>query len=253
MVIAWAPGHIAAHGTQLASIHCWQPLKCVTDGRFAAVRAAGTMEDQGRDPLHSQAMSAKPRVKPKTAVGARVAPARATAASQSPAKPVAKSAAQGATIAGYIAKLEPWQATLVRSVCTAVEKAGPKLSSGIKWGQPVFEQGGPVCYVKAFRSAVNFGFWRGIELKDPKGVLEGSGEKMRHIKLSKGATLNEAAVSQLIKQAISLNQIKGDPTKPTAKAMSKAAAKSTPKPRGKSAPTATAKPATMSAGKARVS
>jgi hypothetical protein len=44
-------------------------------------------------------------------------------------------------------------------------------------------------------------------------VLQGSGEKMRHIKLSQLADIDAELFSELIRQAIELNSKKGDPTK----------------------------------------
>jgi hypothetical protein len=41
-------------------------------------------------------------------------------------------------------------------------------------------------YVNAFKAHVNVGFFRGAELADPEGLLEGSGKFMRHVKLSSG-------------------------------------------------------------------
>ncbi len=69
--------------------------------------------------------------------------------------------------------------------CAAiVQKAAPEASESIKWAQPVYESNGPFAYIKAFKNAVNFGFWRGVDLDDPQGLLAGDGDKMRHVKLS---------------------------------------------------------------------
>ena len=38
-------------------------------------------------------------------------------------------------------------------------------------------------YVNAFSAHVNVGFFRGAELSDPSGLLEGTGKRMRHVKL----------------------------------------------------------------------
>ncbi len=38
-------------------------------------------------------------------------------------------------------------------------------------------------YVNAFKAHVNVGFFRGAELPDPNGLLEGTGKFMRHVKL----------------------------------------------------------------------
>ncbi len=38
-------------------------------------------------------------------------------------------------------------------------------------------------YVNAFKAHVNVGFFRGAEIADPDGLLEGTGKFMRHVKL----------------------------------------------------------------------
>jgi hypothetical protein len=56
-------------------------------------------------------------------------------------------------------------------------------------------------YVNAFTAHVNVGFFRGAELPDPKGILEGSGKLMRHVKLSPEREVDGAALTMLIRAA----------------------------------------------------
>jgi hypothetical protein len=59
----------------------------------------------------------------------------------------------------------------------------------------------PFGYVNAFTSHVNVGFFHGAMLEDPAGLLEGSGKRMRHVKLKPGLVLNAAALCGLIEAA----------------------------------------------------
>ena len=59
----------------------------------------------------------------------------------------------------------------------------------------------PFVYVNSFKSHVNVGFFYGAMLEDPAGLLEGSGKRMRHVKLNPGRELNAAALSDLIDAA----------------------------------------------------
>jgi hypothetical protein len=45
-------------------------------------------------------------------------------------------------------------------------------------------------YVNAFRAHVNVGFFFGAALPDPAGLLEGTGKRMRHVKLRPGDDTN---------------------------------------------------------------
>ena len=59
----------------------------------------------------------------------------------------------------------------------------------------------PFGYVNSFKSHVNVGFFHGAALEDPAGLLEGSGKRMRHVKLRPGTELNSAALQDLIDAA----------------------------------------------------
>ena len=56
-------------------------------------------------------------------------------------------------------------------------------------------------YVNSFTAHVNVGFFRGAEIADPNGLLEGAGRFMRHVKLRPGADVDTAALRKLIETA----------------------------------------------------
>ena len=56
-------------------------------------------------------------------------------------------------------------------------------------------------YVNAFTAHVNVGFFRGAEIADPDGLLEGTGKFMRHVKLRPERDVNAAALTKLIETA----------------------------------------------------
>jgi hypothetical protein len=59
----------------------------------------------------------------------------------------------------------------------------------------------PFGYVNVFKAHVNVGFFYGADLDDPSGLLEGTGKRMRHVKVRPAAGLNVAALSALIDAA----------------------------------------------------
>jgi hypothetical protein len=59
----------------------------------------------------------------------------------------------------------------------------------------------PFGYVNSFKNHVNVGFFYGAALEDPAGLLEGSGKRMRHVKLKPASELNSAPLSVLIEAA----------------------------------------------------
>lgn len=83
-----------------------------------------------------------------------------------------------------------------------IKEAGPDV-------QPIFHDNYPIgcveeapfAYVNAFTAHVNVGFFHGVDLPDPAGLLEGTGKGMRHIKLRPDVAINEQAIHELIQHA----------------------------------------------------
>ena len=98
---------------------------------------------------------------------------------------------------------------------STAKKAPAKKSSAKKWGQPVWEGHGPLAWLNTSSGHATFGFWRGAELVDSDGILEGVGARMRHVKLAPGelTPAMRARLAALLRQAVDLNVAKGDPTR----------------------------------------
>ena len=121
---------------------------------------------------------------------------------------------KGVSVDEYVAqKLNAEQAAIVAALRAIVRKAAPKSTEVVKWAQPIFEANGPFAYIKPSKNHVTFGFWRGAELADPKGLLTGDGDRMRHVKLASVKDINKSALTAFVKEAFKLNTEKGDPTR----------------------------------------
>jgi hypothetical protein len=57
-------------------------------------------------------------------------------------------------------------------------------------------------YIMGHGSHVNLGFFHGIDLPDPEGLLEGTGKKLRHVKVRTMADVDAASLRNLIDAAI---------------------------------------------------
>ena len=83
-----------------------------------------------------------------------------------------------------------------------VKRIEPGLSEAVKWGNGCWVGGnGPVAYVYSDTGYVQFGFFSGSSLKDPKGLLQGKGKYVRHIKVRDRSAIDERAFSALLRQA----------------------------------------------------
>jgi len=69
-------------------------------------------------------------------------------------------------------------------------------------GQPTAcVQDAAFAYVAAYKAHVNVGFFRGAELPDPGELLQGSGKRMRHVKLRPGDDIDEGGLIALLQFA----------------------------------------------------
>jgi hypothetical protein len=58
-----------------------------------------------------------------------------------------------------------------------------------------------ICLIVVYRDHVNLLFPRGADLKDPRGLLEGTGKAMRHVKIFSVADVGRPGVRALVSQA----------------------------------------------------
>ena len=58
------------------------------------------------------------------------------------------------------------------------------------------------CYIGAHREHVNLGFYYGTELPNPEGILEGTGKKLRHIKVREVEEVAQPTLRQMIKSSL---------------------------------------------------
>ncbi len=149
----------------------------------------------------------------KTAV-AKPAAKKLAAKSAPPArKPTPKvSPLAGKAVEAYLAKIDPDMATLVQALRPLIKAAAPEAAEVVKWAQPVYEINGPFAYIRAFTKYVSLGFWRGATLPSGAGILEGDGDRMRHLKLRSAADIKPDLISALVQEAVALNRKIGDPT-----------------------------------------
>ena len=93
--------------------------------------------------------------------------------------------------------------TIIRALRKFVARVAPKLEESVKWGNGCWLKGKePVSYVYSAPTFVQFGFFRGASLSDPRKLLEGKGEYVRHIKVRAVKDIDEAAFSALLRQAL---------------------------------------------------
>jgi hypothetical protein len=92
---------------------------------------------------------------------------------------------------------------IIRGLRRLVKRVEPGLSEAVKWGNGCWVGGsGPVAYVYSAPDHVQFGFFRGSSLKDPRGLLEGKGRYVRHTKVREPSEIDERSFAAFLRQAV---------------------------------------------------
>ena len=102
----------------------------------------------------------------------------------------------------YLDAQSPENQAIIRALRRFVSRTAPRLIEAVKWGNGCWVgKNGPVAYVYSDTDSVQFGFFHGSALKDPKGLLEGKGQYVRHIKVRDRSAIDERAFAALLRQA----------------------------------------------------
>ncbi len=109
----------------------------------------------------------------------------------------------------YISQVGPPRREVVEVLRRLVLEAAPGVSEAINWGQPCYSKNGDICYIAADAGHVKLGFFRGGDLSDPGRLLEGTGKRMRHVKVRSLDDLREEGLASLIGEALSLDEREG--------------------------------------------
>ena len=89
-----------------------------------------------------------------------------------------------------------------------IHSADPEIVEEWKWmGTPVFSHGGIVCTGETYKNVVKLTFAKGAALKDPSRLFNSSldGNVRRAIDIREGEKIDEAALKDLIREAVALN------------------------------------------------
>ena len=106
-----------------------------------------------------------------------------------------------ATFDEYLEAQSSKNQAIIRALRRFVKRIEPRLSEAVKWGNGCWiGSNRPVAYVYSDVEYVQFGFFNGSSLKDPKGLLEGKGQYVRHIKVRNRSAIDEPAFAALLRQ-----------------------------------------------------
>ncbi|MBI5351329.1 MAG: DUF1801 domain-containing protein [Chloroflexi bacterium] len=110
----------------------------------------------------------------------------------------------------HIAELNDWRGKMLARLRKLVLEAAPELAEEWKWGTPVWAYKGNVVAGGAFKDHIKLNFFKGASLKDSKKLINSGLEAKtgRSIDFREDSKIDEAALKELIREAVSLNSAK---------------------------------------------
>jgi len=129
--------------------------------------------------------------------------------------PVSRGESPSQEIDAIIKGLDDWRAEKLSLLRALIKKADPGLVEEVKWkkpskpeGVPVWSHDGIICIGEALKNAVRLTFPKGAQLKDPKKLFNTrlDSNSVRAIDIHENDSVNDVALKNLIREAVSLNQ-----------------------------------------------
>lgn len=110
----------------------------------------------------------------------------------------------------FIKGTTDWRGAWIVNFRELILKTAPEVTEEWKWGVPVWSHKGNVVASGIFKDHVKLNFFKGASLKDPKKLFNAGLEAKatRAIDISEGEKIDEAALKDLIRQAVDVNSAK---------------------------------------------
>jgi hypothetical protein len=106
-------------------------------------------------------------------------------------------------VSEYVARFTPPIQRLIRETRTLVMGVAPKADEKAYSGWPIrIRTDRGIVAIAGFADHVNVNFGRGASLDDPKGMLEGTGKSIRHVKVRTAADARSADLRALVAQEL---------------------------------------------------
>ena len=111
-----------------------------------------------------------------------------------------------------------WRSEMLARLRALIKAADPAVVEDVKWkkpsrpeGVPVWSHDGALCVADMLKNAVRLTFPKGAQMRDPKQIFNArlDSKTVRAIDFHEGATVDEAALQALVREAVESNISKG--------------------------------------------
>ena len=97
---------------------------------------------------------------------------------------------------------------LIRDIRDTIIASGHDFQEGIKWGSPCYWlpeiSRRTICWIQPHKDYVRLGFFNGATMPDPENLLEGTGKKLRHIKVHNLTDINPQTLIDYVQASTNL-------------------------------------------------
>ncbi len=101
----------------------------------------------------------------------------------------------------YIVAAEDSQKAILSTLRSLIFETFEQIKESYKWKRPVYGLSKDFCYLVTTKSGVNLGFYDATNINDPNQILEGTGKKMRHVKVKHVDALPKEVLKQMLLEA----------------------------------------------------
>ena len=122
-----------------------------------------------------------------------------------------KSKSPSQLIDARIKELGDWRGKMLSRLRTLVKEADPEVVEEWKWrGVPVWSHDGLICTGETYKNVVKMTFAKGAAPEDPSSLFNSSleGNTRRAIDFHEGEQIDEEALKNLVRAAVTLNESK---------------------------------------------
>ncbi len=108
-------------------------------------------------------------------------------------------------VEAHLDTIDPTLRPLAQQLRELVLGSAPDLNETVKWRNVFYVKRDNVFAIVPHRAHANLEFWRGVDLADPHGLLEGTGKRARHVKVRRAEDVKSDALAALVREAAALD------------------------------------------------
>ncbi len=103
-------------------------------------------------------------------------------------------------VSDYISKASKEQMATLETLRQLIHENVEDVLEEIKWNMPVFGKTKDFAYLRFSKKHITLGFYYIDKLKDPDNLLEGEGNTLKHIKITKLDNIQKQQIKKWLKQ-----------------------------------------------------